>query len=133
MKFIIKLDTHHCEISDEVIDWLSEHSVEPTVFNNTGGDEFETWTVESDFIPQFVLNVSSVKGALDMGICAGFYQLPTGEWAGDSAFGWKVSLTRFEQGVHPEDRFKYLESRWATPEETGQLNLRRNKLDSLIG
>lgn len=124
MKFTIVVDTHHCIVSDEAEQWLTAHSVEPTVYNNAGGDESETWTVESEFIPNFVLEVSSVKDSIDMGSCAGFVQMPTGEWAGDNVSGWKISLARFEQGVLPEGRLKYLEARWATPEETGVLNSR---------
>lgn len=132
MKFTIVVDTHHCIVSDEAEQWLTAHSVEPVVFNNMEGMESETWTVEAEFVPQFVLEVSNVKGSIDMGSCAGFYQLPTGEWAGDNVQGWKVSLTRFEQGVQPEDKFKYLPCRWATPQEAEHLNIRRNKVNTLM-
>lgn len=127
MKFTIVVDTHHCSVSEEAEQWLLNHLTEPVVYENRGGMESETWTVESEFVPQFVLEVSSVKGSIDMGSCAGFYQMPTGEWAGDNVQGWKVSLARFEQGVNPEDRFKYLPCRWATPQETETLNIRRGE------
>ena len=62
--------------------------------------------------------------------CSFYVQLPSGNWAGDSFIGFKVSIDTFEQNERPS-RFKYELARMATPEETTWLNQEKNRIEGI--